>query len=367
MIGSRVAIRIALPLAFTVACHDSRQSGSVVAFAGCETPPPTIAVSALHSLALDSSGVAQVTAISADGAGGLWVLDQSAPTVVHFDSNGRPGARITATGGAPWELKAPQAIAADNEGGVWVADAMPPRLIQFDSVGSHIRTIESQGAASASSLTVAGSRVLIGQRRFISPAIGQSTRVVFVQGTNVQTRTEFTADSADAARLQSEPFYGAPMVEALVAGQPNGAFVVTYPITYRLRWFDASGSLVREVQGCQGGHDNEKSLSQSSMRQGMSYRIFASALPTFADGRLIHLTTTPDSGFHRLDIYGVDGTLKSSARIPSRSEGGVFVSALFPTGHPVRFWAYNHIEDSIFLVEFASDPAKTRTKRADQP
>src|SRR5262249_32892451 len=74
-------------------------------------------------------GFAEITALSVDPAGDLYVLDGKGRSVHVFDRLGKPVAAFSVAG--PGEDVAPSAMAVDRIGRIYVADRRSGRVLRF--------------------------------------------------------------------------------------------------------------------------------------------------------------------------------------------------------------------------------------------
>jgi hypothetical protein len=313
----------------------------------------------LRELSIADARIDEPSAIHADSKGGVWVLDQASKTVAHFDREGRVLAVVAATGPAPWELSAPQSIGSDSNAGVWISDASRARIVRFSSSGEYIDEISTPAAISAVSIASSGAHLFLSQR--ILAGGGRARGFVRRLSVSQDSVPETYIDSVTSERLAVAPFFGAPMIESVVAARPGGGIVTTYNVAYRLRFFSDSGTLEREVIGCEGANSNEKNLKDASLEQGMSFKVFVSAMQFDSSGKLTVALTTPQRGFHRLDVFDEEGNHVRSMRVPSRSSGGVFLTGLVPGPEAGTFWALDHIDSQVRLVELVW-PADSATR-----
>jgi hypothetical protein len=81
-----------------------------------------------------------VTAVEADSAGRIWVLDGQAKELRVFDARGKHVRTIGREGGGPGEFRDPVGLAWAPDGTVWVADPAGGRYTVFDANGIFIAT-----------------------------------------------------------------------------------------------------------------------------------------------------------------------------------------------------------------------------------
>lgn len=334
--------------AMTLGCAGREHGAQPESMAPC-TEPLTGSLRVVHELRTAEAGIDQPEAIQADGQGGLWVLDPTAKVVAHFDSTGALLATITKTGPAPWELSTPQAIGADSAAGVWVADAVRARVARFSANGTFIEAVSTPAAISAAAVARDEHRLYLSQNVLGGGGVARGfVRTASLGDTGAPG---LVIDSLSPDRLASAPFHGAPMIESIVAVRPGGGTVVTYPVSYRLRFFDGDGQLEREVPGCDGGDANAKQLKGSSMERGMSFRPMISVMQYDTSGTLTVAVTTPEQGTHRIDAYDQDGNRLRSMRLPTRSAGGVYITGLVPGPTARTHWALDRVVSHIRLIE----------------
>ncbi len=354
----RLVTLVACAALLPLGCGAPPERGALAESTDC-AEPPLGAVRVLRELRIADARIDEPSAIQADLNGGVWVLDPASKAVAHFDREGRVVAIVSATGPAPWELSAPQAIGSDSNGGVWISDASRGRLVRFSSSGEYIDEISTPAAISAVSVARSGTHLFLSQRVL---AGGGTTRSFVRRLSASQDSIPVTyIDSVTSDRIADAPFFGAPMIESVVAARPSGGIVTAYNVAYRLRFFSDSGTLEREVIGCEGSNSNEKNLKDASLERGMSFKVFVSTMQFDSSGMLTVALTTPQRGFHRLDVFDEAGNHVRSMRVPSRSSGGVFITGLVPGPEVGTFWALDHIDSQIRLIELVW-PADSATR-----
>ncbi len=358
---SAVALVCACLSVLGIACTQEHKTSSLPGTAEACAEPLVGSLRVVRDLALSEAGVDEPEAIQADGRGGVWVLDPSSKVVAHFDRDGALRATVSRIGPAPWELSAPQAIGADSAAGVWISDASRARVVHFSADGTFIEAVSTPAAISATGIARAGSRLYLSQH--MMGGTGTARAFVRTAAVGSDTAPGMLIDSLTPARLAAAPFYGAPMVESLVAVRPGGGIVITYPLAYRLRFFDDAGRLEHEVFGCEGANSNARSLKSASMERGMSFKPFVSVLQYDTSGTLTVVLTTPQHGYHRVDEYDRSGKRIRSMRLPSRSTGGVLLTGVVPGSSPGLFWALDRITSRVRLIDLtwpSGDEASSR-------
>lgn len=91
--------------------------------------------------ALESEGPDQfgrITALEADGAGRVYVLDGHANDIRVFDADGRHLRSFGRAGGGPGELRQPSGLSLSPDGNLWVANPGNVRYEVFDTAGAFV-------------------------------------------------------------------------------------------------------------------------------------------------------------------------------------------------------------------------------------
>lgn len=86
----------------------------------------------------DAGDFGQVTALTVDDDGRIWVADRLAATIHVFDAGGRFVRTVGRRGEGPGELQAPLALAQAPDGTIWVSDPRTGRYEVFDTSGDYV-------------------------------------------------------------------------------------------------------------------------------------------------------------------------------------------------------------------------------------
>jgi subtilisin family serine protease len=89
--------------------------------------------------------VGEASGIAIAPAGDLWVVDQTANHLAHFNAKGEYLGQVGSTGSANGQFNSPWGVAIDQAGNLWVADAGNHRLEEFNSKGEFVRAVSGGG------------------------------------------------------------------------------------------------------------------------------------------------------------------------------------------------------------------------------
>lgn len=158
-----------------------------------------------------------VSAVDADAAGNIYVLDGDEARVLAYDSTGRFLRRVGAKGGGPGEFEMPIAMSVSPDAIVSVFDFSKRALVRFERTGQTLDEIRMEQASSGGDFETHGD-VLLHNMRDRSPADGNSVRWTLVRIADSQTTDLLRVDQTMSGAIHLEScgirFAGLPQIFA---------------------------------------------------------------------------------------------------------------------------------------------------------
>jgi hypothetical protein len=218
------------------------------------------------AMADDQTEFGQISGMTRDAAGRLYIADVQAAQVKVFAPDGSFRYAIGRKGAGPGELANPCCVAVDGQGRVWVRDGENARYSVYqpgDTAASYVTQVRMQHSDVNRFATVSfepsGDLIDIGTR---ADSAGANQTHRFTVGANGSTTRDVTvpllpAESADmkiitrtipggTARMYMYQPYGALQ---LVAHGPNGEWAHAVNARYAIDWRQADGTLIRHITG----------------------------------------------------------------------------------------------------------------------